>query len=151
MSNCPPRRIKARQLSALWKKGQDNRVSDRLQQKLYTINNRLRRWKHQQSQLMPLFVGNDLDDQWCEVSDESDESEVQSTLKNILGLPSDLDSDTREIVCSEALITAEVALRRAEASEALEDVRSCVRALANLGHNRAVHVRGQGMNTREPD
>lgn len=132
------------------KKEPDKQVEEQFQQKVYTIANRIRRWKHHQSQLMPLFVGNDLGDDWTEDLTSGSEaySAEEYSLHTTLGLPSDLDVHTRESVCSEALVKAEIALRRAEASEAIEDVRSCVRALATLGHDRAVHVRGQSMNTR---
>lgn len=64
------------------------------------------------------------------------------------GLPSELDTQVRSVVCPASMTRSEIRLRHAEAHEAVEAIKTMVRSLGAIEHARMVHARGLELNTR---
>lgn len=115
----------------------------------------LRSWKRKQVLMMPLLVSSaavDIDSSDDDVGVDDGDEAMHERAKELAGvslwLPSDLDWETRAVVCNEELVEAETMLRHAEAYEAIEGVRSSVRSIDTIDSHRTVHIRGQEGGTR---
>lgn len=118
------------------------------------LNRSVRSWQTKRSSFYPsCAVADDLLSDNDEVLSEDEDRQLQSAWSKLLdgitlGLPSELDPTARLAACPEVLIQAETRLRHAEAHEALDAVRSEVRTLGSIEHNRLIHSRGLDSGTR---
>lgn len=97
--------------------------------------------------MMPLLETQELPT--AETDTELIEEWAQNISVHALGLPSDLSIDDRNRICgTSSLVDVEVALRHAEAFEALESVRASIRSLDALNRESLVQLRHQSQQTR---
>ncbi|KAF4608969.1 hypothetical protein EYR40_001322 [Pleurotus pulmonarius] len=100
------------------------------------ITERLRVWRKEQKTLMPL------------IGDAISQQPVTPVEQEILFLPSDFDSQSRQLLELTSLAPLEFRLREGEACDALDLIRNAVKAVITLQDRKTKNDRGQDDNTR---
>ncbi|KAI9067504.1 hypothetical protein FKP32DRAFT_1563686 [Trametes sanguinea] len=112
-----------------------------LHERRTSLRRKIQKYRALQSTYMPAIVP-------VLAEDPSSRTDVQEVEKIRIGLPSEIGTSRRSVICSPRLLEIEGRLREAQCRDALQDLRNKLHTIHQLYHYKKLNVRNQGPSTR---
>ncbi|KAI9069790.1 hypothetical protein FKP32DRAFT_1559042 [Trametes sanguinea] len=112
-----------------------------LHERRTSLRRKVQKYRELQSIYMPAIVS-------VLAEDAASRTDVQEVENIRIGLPSEIGSSRRSVICGHRLLEMEIRLREAQCRDALQDLRNKLHTIQQLYNYKKLNVRNQGPNTR---